>query len=99
MAELIRLAAPQAGPLLIRSDEHRAYPRAFRRLPGYQIVHEMTPSQQARTHQNPLFPVNLLELLIRHSGANHKRETIAFSKRRAGANLRLCVLVVWRNYI
>jgi len=97
--ELVRLAAPSAGPLLIRSDEHQAYPRAFRRLNGYEIVHEMTPSKRARTHQNPLFPVNLLDLLIRHCGANHKRETIAFSKRRASAALRLCVLVVWRNYI
>jgi len=26
--------------------------------------------------QNPFFPVNLLDLLIRHSSASHKRETI-----------------------
>jgi hypothetical protein len=37
------------------------------------------------TAQNPLFPVNLADLLLRHSSANHKRETIAFSKRRQGA--------------
>ena len=53
----------------------------------------------ARTPQNPLFPVNLLDLLIRHSSANHKRETIAFSKRRQSAAERLFVLVVWRNYL
>jgi hypothetical protein len=43
--------------------------------------------------------VNLLDLLIRHSSANHKRETIAFSKRRQSAAERLFVLVVWRNYL
>ena len=42
---------------------------------------------------------DLLDLLIRHSGANHKRETIAFSKRRASAIERLCVFLVWRNWI
>jgi hypothetical protein len=40
-----------------------------------------------------------LDLLIRHSGANHKRETIAFSKRRQSGAERLAVLLVWRNYI
>ena len=43
--------------------------------------------------------MNLLDLLIRHSSANHKRETIAFSKRRQSAAERLFVLVVWRNYL
>ena len=58
-----------------------------------------TPLKAARTTQNPLFPVNLLDLLIRHSSANHKRETIAFSKRRQSAVERLAILLVWRNYM
>ena len=50
------------------------------------------PAAQARrTPQNPLFPVNLSDLLIRHTGGNHKRETIAFSKRRQGALYRIAV--------
>ena len=53
----------------------------------------------SRTSQNPLFPVNLADLLLRHSSANHKRETIAFSKRRQGALYRVAIWVVWRNYI
>ncbi len=48
---------------------------------------------------NPLFPVNLADMLIRHSSANHKRETIAFSKRRQGAMYRMAIWTVWRNYI
>jgi hypothetical protein len=39
-----------------------------------------------------------MDLLIRHSGANHKRETIAFSKRRQGAMERLAVFAVWVNF-
>ncbi|MEZ4331170.1 MAG: hypothetical protein R3F35_05435 [Myxococcota bacterium] len=40
-----------------------------------------------------------LDMLIRHSSANHKRETIAFSKRRQSALYRMAVWVVWRNYM
>ena len=47
-----------------------------------------------RTPQNPLFLANVLDLLIRHNGSNHKRETIAFSKRRQSAAERLAVLQV-----
>ncbi len=48
---------------------------------------------------NPLHPANLADLLLRHDSANHKRETIAFSKRRQGAMERLAIWVVWRNYM
>ncbi len=97
IAELIRIAVP-AQPLTIRSDEHPAYPRAFRRLSGYAIRHERTPSVQARTPGNPLFPINLLDLLLRHNSANHKRETIAFSKRHQSVIERAAWLLAWRNW-
>jgi len=84
---------------MLRSDEHPAYPRAWQRLSDRRIVHETVSSRQARTPANPLFAANLLDLLIRHSSANHKRETIAFSKRRQSAAERLAVLQVWRNYL
>ena len=99
VAELMRLAVRRPGPIHVRSDEHRAYPRAFSRVKELRIVHEVTPSRLARTHQNPLFPVNLMDLLIRHCGANHKRETIAWSKRRCSSALRLAILQVWRNFV
>ena len=90
-------AAPQA--LELRSDDHRDYPRALARLPHLTVRHRVTSSRRPRTPRNPLFPVNLLDLLIRHGGANHKRETIAFSKRRQSAAERLAVLMVWRNHL
>ena len=99
IAELIPLAAPGSYPLTIRSDEHPAYPRALRRLRPRFIRHECTPSVDARTPKNPLFPVNLLDLLLRHNSANHKRETIAFSKRHQSVVERAALLVVWRNFV
>lgn len=98
IAELVRIAVPVPQPLTVRSDEHPAYPRALRQLAGYQIEHQCTPARAARTPGNPLFPVNLLDLLLRHSGANHKRETIAFSKRHQSVLERAALLIVWRNF-
>jgi hypothetical protein len=92
------LAVPNAQPVTIRSDEHKAYPRAFRRL-AHSIRHECTPSVMARTAGNPLFPVNLLDLLLRHNSANHKRETIAFSKRHQSVIERAAWLLAWRNLV
>lgn len=99
MAALIAVVVPEHGAAEVRSDEHPAYPRALRRLADRRIRHRVTSSRRPRTPQNPLFPVNLLDLLIRHSSANHKRETIAFSKRRQCAAYRLAILLVWRNYL
>ena len=96
-AELLKLL-PGNGPIELHTDEHRAYPRALKDL-NRSISHQTTPSKRPRTSRNPLFPVNLVDLLIRHSGANHKRETIAFSKRRQGAAERLAIFQVWRNFL
>jgi transposase-like protein len=97
--ELLRRVVRPGGTVVLRSDEHHAYPRAIRRLVDRSFHHEATSSKEARTTTNPLFPVNLADMLLRHSSANHKRETIAFSKRRQGALYRVAVWTVWRNYI
>ena len=97
--ELLRRVVPRGTRLTLRSDEHQAYPRAIRRLKGRRFDHQTTSSKEARTSANPLFPVNLADMLLRHSSSNHKRETIAFSKRRQGALYRLAIWTVWRNYI
>src|SRR5262249_34167441 len=98
MATALRIAAPQPQALTYRSDEHDAYPRALARLEGYRRRHERTSSREARTAGNPLFPVNRLDLLLRHNSANHKRETIAFSKRHQSVLERAAWLVLWQNF-
>ena len=99
VANLLRLCGLSKGAVELYSDDHPAYPRAFRLVPDLTVHHHVTSSLERRTTKNPLFPVNLIDLLIRHNSANHKRETIAFSKRRQGAIERLAVLQVWRNFI
>lgn len=96
---VLRIVVPRAQSLELHSDQHAAYPRAIRRVPHIAVTHHTISSRAARTSRNPLFPVNLLDLLIRHSGANHKRETIAFSKRRQGACDRHWIFLVWRNWM
>jgi hypothetical protein len=59
---------PEPQPVCLRSDEHDAYPRALKHLPQHRFRHERTSSLEARTAANPLFPVNRLDLLLRHNG-------------------------------
>ena len=97
--ELVARIVPAGATVAIHSDEHTAYPQAFRRLRNRRIQHRTTSSRAPRDIRNPLFPVNLADLLLRHCGANHKRRTIAFSKRRQGALYRAAIWLVWRNYV
>jgi transposase-like protein len=99
VTELVGRLVPEGGAVELRSDAHTSYPPALRALPGRRIRHVVVSSREARTAANPLFPANLADLLLRHTGANHRRETIAFSKRRLGALLRAAIFVVWRNYV
>jgi hypothetical protein len=97
--ELVARVVPPQAFAEIASDEHGAYPRALARLADRRIVHRTTSSKTSRTPRNPLFPANLADLLLRHASANHKRETIAFSKRRQGALYRAAIWAVWRNFM
>jgi hypothetical protein len=99
VTELLARVVPKGESATLRSDEHQSYPRAIARLRDRTFQHEQTSSKASRTTRNPLFPANHADLLLRHSSANHKRETIAFSKRRQGALYRLAIWVVWKNYI
>ena len=94
----LQLAVPLPQALVVRSDEHQDYPRALSGLAGYEITHQCTSSREARTANNPLFPANRLDLLLRHNGANHKRETIAFSKRHQSVVERSAWLLLWQNF-
>ncbi len=95
---LLEVVAGGQRRVTVLSDDHRDYPRALKRLPC-ESTHLVTSSQERRDVGNPLFPINLADLLIRHSSSNHKRETIAWSKRRQSSAERLAVFLVWRNYM
>jgi len=82
----------------IRSDDHKSYPPAIRQLRA-RVRHLVTSSKERLDQRNRLWEVNLLDGLIRHSEANHRRETLAWAKRRVGSALRLAIFLVWRNYV
>jgi len=98
MAEVLQVVLKDRSSATVYSDEHWAYPRSLGRV-LCQVEHRVTNSKEHRNAQNPLFEVNLLDLLIRHGSSNHKRETIAWSKRRQCSAERLAILLVWRNYV
>jgi hypothetical protein len=83
---------------VIRSDDHRAYPCAIRSL-GRSITHRITSSTRRRDRRNPLWEVNFLDMFLRHSTGAHKRETIAWAKRRQASIEKLAIFQVWRNYV
>ncbi len=96
---VLGIVAAGGGGIELHTDEHAAYPRALRRLTGLAVAHHTVSSRAARTPRNRLFASNLFDGLVRHSCANHKRETIAFSKRASGGIGRMWVMVVWRNHV
>src|SRR5262245_20000550 len=100
VAALLGIVTAGATELVLHTDEHQDYPRALSRQRHLVTAeHHTVSSRAARTHRNPLWATNLFDLVVRHRGANQKRETIAFSRRRQSAADRLWLLVVWRNYV
>jgi hypothetical protein len=96
--ELLSTLTQGRPALTVRSDDHRAYPRALRAL-ACETTQLITSSRQRRDDRNPLWEVNVLDLMIRHSTAAHKRETIAWAKRRQASIEKLSIFQVWRNYV
>jgi hypothetical protein len=98
IGELLATITQGSAAVTVRSDDHKAYPRAMRGL-DCQITHRTTSSKARRDRRNPLWEANLLDLMIRHCTAAHKRETIAWVKRRQVSAEKLTIFQVWRNYV
>jgi len=98
MGQVLGFVLGKQPAATVFSDDHPAYKRSIVNL-GTMIDHRITPGSAHRDFNNALWEVNLLDLLIRHGGANHKRETIAWSKRRQSSSERMAIMLVWRNYI
>ena len=98
VAELLQTVTRGLGEVMIRSDDHRSYPPSLQTL-GCRVRHRVTSSRARRDRGNDLFEVNLLDLMIRHSTAAHRRETIAWAKRRQASAEKLTIFQVWRNYV
>lgn len=95
-----RLLGKAKGDLRILSDEHFQYRRVVQEdLLGANIIHSKTSSKITRNYQNPLFPVNYLDLQIRQETAAFRRETIAFSKHSIAMQESYFLYVLYRNYM
>jgi transposase-like protein len=56
-------------------------------------------SPEAIERDHAMFPVDQLHQLLRHSCADHKRETIAFGRRLESIMGRAHLMTVWKNFI
>jgi len=99
VSELLESNLPKGQCVELRTDENTTYAVALRRIPDVRVEHRTTHSKEPRTPKNPLFAVNAHHMFLRHSGANHKRETIAFSKRISAVIYRHAIFQVWRNMV
>ena len=98
MAHLLKVSLAGQSSAVVHSDGHKSYLRAIKETPC-DITHIITSGKDHRDKHNKLWEINLLDLLIRHSSSNHKRETIAWSKRRQSSSERMGIFLVYRNYI
>ena len=98
MREVLAVSLDGAERAIVRTDRHKAYPRAFRGI-DVEVEHRTTDSRRRRDRHNELFEINSLDRFLRHSSANHTRETLAWSKRRQRSSERLAVFTVWKNCV
>jgi hypothetical protein len=56
-------------------------------------------SPEAKARDRAMFPVDQLHQLLRHTCADHKRETIAFGRRLESILGRAHLMAVWKNFI
>lgn len=73
--------------------EHRAYVNPVRGPKG------SARSPEARERDAAMFESDLLHMLVRHSSAHQRRETIAFGRRVNAVMERAFLFAVWRNFI
>ena len=67
---------------------------AMQRLRMHGVLrHRRTDSRKPRTADNPLFPVNYFDMLIRHRLKEHTRETIAFGRHAVHQMHRMWLMV------
>ena len=102
---------PENRPLRLVSDGHDAYTRVLER-PRFRgrVEHAAFPnpkrgpkgsprSPAARRRDAAMFPNDLWHMILRHSEAHHRRETIAFGRRTNAILERLFLAAVWRNFV
>ena len=96
--ELLQVTLRGQSEAIVYSDGHKSYLKPIRES-DCKITHLVTLGTEHRNSDNELWEANLTDLQIRHCSANHKRETIAWSKRRQCSSERLVIFMFCKNYM
>ena len=106
-----RLLARAPGPVTLVTDDDPTYARVIASHPERRrITHEVhrnpkrgpkgSPrTREARARDRAMRPIDALHMVVRHSKAHHRRETIAFARLHVALVERFHVFVVWRNFV
>jgi len=85
---------------ILYTDEHRSYKLALDTdLRGHHFDHRTISSRAFRGPSNPLFPINHLDLKLRHFLKSCTRETIAFNKNEMGLIDRYVLHAIQKNFL
>lgn len=99
LARAVPLVQDQAS-LLIDTDKKMIYPsliaQAFK---GLRIIHRRTSSFLERDTDNPLFPINQTEAVMRDLTGRLRRESWLVSKRRRWLDVALHIFIAKRNLV
>lgn len=94
----VHALAPVGSELELRSDKEPDYARALVQLgPSVRFRHITVSSRQRRDSSNPLWRVNHLHRLMRHSLKSHVRETLGFHRSLRGLMDRALMARCWYN--
>ena len=90
----------EMGNIQLYTDEHKAYKIVLKRdIPSDTFEHFTINSKACRDGRNPLFPVNHLDLKLRHFLKSCTRETIAFNKNESGLMDRYILFGGLKNFM
>ena len=99
---------PSGRRLTLVTDDHSGYrldPRQRSRVDHHVFANPKRAykgaprTRQASERDRQMFATDLLHLLMRHSLAHHRRETIAFGRRHNAVLERAALMAVWRNFV
>ncbi|MBZ5640178.1 MAG: hypothetical protein LAO51_15640 [Acidobacteriia bacterium] len=109
--DLLLSLPPPGDRLRLRVDGRKDYGLAVRSHPqGHRVDLEVYPnpvrgpkgsprSAEAIARDQAMAPVDHLHQLLRHTCADHKRETIAFGRRLESIVGRAFLMTVWKNFV
>jgi len=84
---------------VLYTDEHKAYPRAFRSIAGFYdlFIHIPISSKDLGRRSVDLFPVDYIDRQFRKDLSDHVRETVRFAKCPSAMMSRLAVYRFFHN--